>query len=258
VVPGRHRAPSPTDPAYPDYPFFLDHDAEARARHVHAHGGRRWGRHPGFPAQDVAVHLPAPARRELQPAGAAGAAALTAAAGVTAAAWVVAVLAPPVEVVAFLSLSWLVGYLVAAMWLETVHVNAVALAPLRQTRRRTRASWLAWFVPVTSLWVPKRMVDDAMWTLARMALVHRLRWSGVWWTSFVLAVLLWAGAVTVAAVPAGRLPDVLGDVATLDAGLRVGAAVACTLALVLWAPIVRRLSMISDQLADLKRSTLVR
>ena len=260
----RHRAAVPVDPAYPDYPYFLDHDADARGRHLYGRGGRRWGRHPGFPALDDAVHLPAPALRpgqaggELHPIGRLGAVALAAGAFVTAVTWVVAASDPPREVVAVLSLAWLVGYLAGCMWLEVAHANAVALAPWRQERRRTRSVWLAWFVPFKALWIPKRMVDDAMWTTARYALVRPVRWTGWWWTSFVLAALLSAAAVAVERVPDRWLWDAPGDVAALDAGLRVGAAVACSIALMLWVPIVRRLAIISDQLAEVRRSTLVR
>jgi len=172
-VPPRHRAAVPVDPAYPDYPYFLDHDDDARVRHLYGRGGRRWGRHPGFPALDDAVHVPASrqhggarggAAAELQPIGRLGAAAITAGVLVTAAAWVAAASDPSSGVVAVLSLAWLVGYLAGCMWLEVAHGNAVALAPSRQERRRTRSVWLVWFVPFSALWVPKRIVDDAMWT----------------------------------------------------------------------------------------------
>ena len=266
-VPPRHRAAVPVDPAYPDYPYFLDHDDDARVRHLYGRGGRRWGRHPGFPALDDAVHVPASrqhggarggAAAELQPIGRLGAAAITGGVLVTAAAWVAAASDPSSGVVAVLSLAWLVGYLAGCMWLEVAHGNAVALAPSRQERRRTRSVWLVWFVPFSALWVPKRIVDDAMWTTARYALVHPVRWTGWWWTSFVLAAVLSAGAVAVDRVPGWWAWDLLGDVATVDAGLRVGAAVACTIALMLWVPIVRRMTIIADQLALVRRSTLVR
>ena len=262
-VPPRHRADVPVDPVFPDYPFFLDHDADARSRHLYGRGARRWGRHPGFPALDSSVHVPAagrpvPGSGELHPIGRLGVVALAAGALVTAAAWVVAASDPPREVVAVLSLAWLVGYLAGCMWLEVAHGNAVALAPWRQERRRTRSVWLAWFVPFKALWIPKRIVDDAMWTTARYALVHPVRWTGWWWTSFVLAALLSAGAVAVERVPGWWLWDLLGDVAVVDAGLRVGAAVACSIALTLWVPIVRRMTIIADQLALARRSTLVR
>ena len=266
-VPPRHRAAVPVDPAYPDYPYFLDHDDDARVRHLYGRGGRRWGRHPGFPALDDAVHVPASrqhggarggAAAELQPIGRLGAAAITAGVLVTAAAWVAAASDPSSGVVAVLSLAWLVGYLAGCMWLEVAHGNAVALAPSRQERRRTRSVWLVWFVPFSALWVPKRIVDDAMWTTARHGLVRPVRWTGWWWTSFVLAAALSAGSVAVGQVPDRWTWDLVGDVATLDAGLRVGAAVACTVALLLWAPIVRRMTMIADQPAAVRRSTLVR
>jgi hypothetical protein len=88
--------------------------------------------------------------------------------------------------------------------------------------------------------------------------VNRARWTGWWWTSFVLAALLSLAAATVEEVPATWVPDVLGDVPALGADLRIGAALACSLALALRVPIVRRMSIIADRLADAKRSTLVR
>jgi hypothetical protein len=254
--------PPPVDPDFPDYPFFLDHDPEARSRHLYGTSGRRWGRHPGWPALDTDQHLPAGDRaRGLEPMGSLGTVALVAGGVVTAAAWLIAVLQPPVEVIGFLSVGWALAYLVTCMWLEVAHGNAVALTAGRMHRTAPRWVWLGWFVPFAALWTPKWIVDDTLWSLSRAALVHRLRWTGWWWTSFVLSVLLWSASVAVELVPASwldQLPSWTGTPLELAVGLRVGAAVACTIALVLWVPIVRRLAMISDQLADLKRSTLVR
>ena len=256
-------APVPLDPAFPDYPYYLAHDADARSRHLHSLAGRRWGRHPGFPALDESLHLPArPGRRAagVDPVRRLGDAALTAAALVTGAAWVIAVADPLAPAVALLSLPWPAAYLAACMWLEVTHANAAAVAPGRQRRRSLAWPWLGWFTPFAALWVPKWLVDDAMWALPRVALVHRVRWSGWWWTSFVLGVLAWVAAVAGPALPVwpGRLaavPDPLGDLAR---DLRFAAAGLLSAAFLLWVPIVGRLSMISDQLADLKRSTLVR
>jgi hypothetical protein len=258
----RHLAPQPVDPDFPDYPFFLDHDRAARVRHLHGTRGRRWGAHPGWPALDAGLHLPADERgRPLEPMGAVGTAALVAGGVVTAAAWVIAALQPSPQTVAFLSAGWLLAYLTACMWLEVAHANAVALTPRRLRRTTTRWVWLGWFVPVAALWVPKRLVDDALWSLSRAALVDRLRRTGVWWTAFVSSALLWAASVAIDHVPAswlGWLPAWAGGPDEVAVTLRVAAAVACTAALALWVPIVRQLAMISDQLADVKRSTLVR
>jgi hypothetical protein len=268
-VRGRHRASEaraaadrvPRDPSFPDYPYYLAHDAEARSRHLYALAGRRWGRHPGYPALDQALHLPA--RRPVagvQPVRRLGDVALTAAALVTGAAWVIAVADPLPRGVALLSLAWVPAYLAACMWLELTHANSVAVAPKRQRRRSLAWPWLGWFTPFAALWVPKWLVDDAMWALPRAGLVHRVRWSGWWWTSFVLGTLAWVAAVAGPMVPVwpgelGWAPDPLGDLAR---DLRFAAAGLLTAALLLWAPIVGRLSMISDQLVDVKRSTLAR
>jgi hypothetical protein len=293
-VRARHRAPAvvvatprhlaeaaavapPRDPAFPDYPFFHAHDAEARRGHLYGRAGRRWGRHPGFPALDDALHLPGPSR----PAGAVervgrlGDVAVTAAVLVAATAWVVAVVAPLPRTGALLSLTWVPAYLATCMWLELVHVNAMAVAPLRQRRRSLAWPWLGWLTPFAALWVPKWLVDDAMWALPRAGLVRRVRWSGLWWTAFTLGVLAWLAAavgpllpVWPGAVPfwqpfwSGELPPWHGEVpAVLDdlaRDLRFLSAGLLSVALVGWVRIVGRLSMISDQLADVKRSTLVR
>ena len=280
----RHRAPDhaaaepPRDPTFPDYPFFHAHDAEARRRHVHGRTGRRWGRHPGFPALDEALHRPAGTglgADGVRPVGRLGDVALTAAALVAAAAWVVAVAEPLPRAVALLSLTWAPAYLATAMWLELVIANAAAVAPGRQRRRSPAWPWLGWLTPFAALWVPKWLVDDAMWALPRAGLVHRVRWSGWWWTSFVLGTFAWLVAAVGPFVPGwpaevpfwqsfpsgalptwpGELPSALGDLAR---DLRFLATGLLTAAVAGWVPIVGRLSMISDQLADVKRSTLVR
>jgi hypothetical protein len=278
----RHRAPAvavapPRDPAFPDYPFFHAHDAEARRRHLYGRADRRWGRHPGFPALDDALHLPGAARREgaVQRIGRLGDVVVTTAALVTGAAWVVAVVSPLPPAVALLSLAWVPAYLATCMWLELVHANARVVAPGRQRRRSPAWPWLGWFTPFAALWIPKWLVDDAMWALPRAGLVHRLRWSGWWWTALTLGVIAWLVAGAGPLVPGwpagapfwrpfwsgelptslGALPTVLGDLAR---DLRFLAAGLLTVALVGWARVVGRLSMISDQLADVKRSTLVR
>ena len=40
--------------------------------------------------------------------------------------------------------------------------------------------WLGWLTPFGALWIPKWLVDDAMWALPRAGRVRRARWSG-WW-----------------------------------------------------------------------------
>jgi len=279
----RHRAPAVVvapplrDPAFPDYPFFHAHDAEARRGHLYGRAGRRWGRHPGFPALDDALHLPGTPRRQgaVQRIGRLGDVAVTAAALVTATAWVVAVVAPLPGAVALLSLAWVPAYLATCMWLELVHANARVVSPRRQRRRSLAWPWLGWFTPFAALWIPKWLVDDAMWALPRAGLVHRVRWSGWWWTALTLGVLAWLVAGAGPLVPgwpdgvpfwrpfwSGELPMSLGEVPAVlgDLGrdLRFLAAGLLTVAFVGWVPIVGRLSMISDQLADVKRSTLVR
>ena len=277
----RHRAPAvvvapaPRDPGFPDYPFFHAHDAEARSRHLYGRSGRRWGRHPGFPALDEALHLPEGRRGAVHRVGRLGDVAVTAAALVTATAWVVAVVAPLPRTLALLSLTWVPAYLATCMWLELVHANGTAVAPLRQRRRSLAWPWLGWVTPFAALWVPKWLVDDAMWALPRAALVHRVRWSGWWWTAFTLGALAWLAVAVGPLVPgwpgdvpfwrpfwSGRLPLALGELPAafgdLARDLRFLAAGLLSVALAGWVRIVGRLSMISDQLADVKRSTLVR
>jgi hypothetical protein len=197
----------PTDPAYPDYPYFLDHHADARVRHLYAVGGLRWGRHPGFPARDPDLHVPAGDRR----GGFSGGGVAGAALGLVAvAAWGVAVTDVSAGTLALLALGWLVAAVVA-----------------------------------------------------REALVYRTGWTRCWRAAFAAAGLLAsaaaaAGAVVAGAVPEAWLPGAPGEAAVLGAGLRVGAAVAASAALLLWAPVVRDLSIIADRLGRGGRSTLVR
>jgi hypothetical protein len=283
VAPPRHRAmaaavaPPPRDPAFPDYPFFQAHDAEARRGHLYGRAGRRWGRHPGFPALDDALHLPGQrgSDRTVERVGRLGDVAVTAAVLVVAAAWVVAVAGPLPRAVALLSLAWVPAYLATCMWLELVHANSAAVAPRRQRRSSLAWPWLGWLAPFGALWVPKWLVDDAMWALPRAGLVHRVRWSGVWWTAFTLGAVAWLVAAVGPLVPgwpgelpfwqpfwSGELPGGLGEapaaLGDLARDLRFVAAGLLTVALAGWVRTVGRLTMISDQLADVKRSTLVR
>jgi hypothetical protein len=200
---------------------------------------------------------------------------VTAAALVVAVGWVVAVAAPLPRAVALLSLAWVPAYLATCMWLELVHANSAAVAPLRQRRRSLAWPWLGWLTPFGALWIPKWLLDDAMWALPRAGLVRRLRWSGWWWTAFTLGAVAWLVAAAGPLLPGwpgavpfwqpfwsgelpfslGEVPAVLGDPAR---DLRFLAAGLLTVALAGWVRTVGRLSMISDQLADVKRSTLVR
>jgi hypothetical protein len=275
----RATAPSvvapPRDPAFPDYPFFHAHDAEARSGHLYGRAGRRWGRHPGFPALDDALHLPGDSAGDVQRVGRLGDVTVTAAALVAATAWVIAVAAPLPPVVALLSLAWVPAYLATCMWLELVHANAATVAPRRQRRPSPAWPWLGWLTPIGALWVPKWLLDDAMWALPRTALVRWVRRSGWWWTAFTLGALAWLVAAVGPLLPgwpgaepfwqpiwSGELPAGLGDVPAalgdLGRDLRFLAAGLLTVALAGWVRVVGRLSMISDQLADVKRSTLVR
>lgn len=100
----------------------------------------------------------------------------------------------PVPVVLYVT-TWLVpllyvpAWFVAGLWLARMHRNAVSVNP-RLVQRSVLWAWFSWAIPVVSLIMPKRFVDET-WVATAAALPAddpdaEVVWTGPWWTLWLL------------------------------------------------------------------------
>ena len=131
-----------------------------------------------------------------------------------------------------LGLTIVVTWLVTSTWLGRLHDAAREVAPQDQRYLRIWASF-GWVVPIVNLWFPKGVVDVAARALERLpGRGPRVR-TGWWWLAWLVA-----GFVTTPSVYAGGNDP--AQVVTL------GFAVALTVAWLLWARVVLRVTAAYD------------
>lgn len=131
-----------------------------------------------------------------------------------------------------LGVTIVVTWLVTSHWLGRLHDAATQVAPQDQRHSRFWASF-GWVVPIVNLWFPKGVVDDAARALEQLpGRGPRVR-TGWWWLAWLVA-----GFVTTPSVYAGG-----NDPA---APVTQGFAVALTVAWLLWARVVLRLTAAYD------------
>ena len=134
----------------------------------------------------------------------------------------------------------LVTYVLTGIWLWRARRNTDLIAPDRQGRPSKAWVWLGWIVPIASFVVPIRVIDDVWRATVRdnEKMIKRWRASWIAWLVLGLFVNVVGGGITNA---------------TIDAGYAAGLwiiAVATTIALPFWIPVVRTLSQAQDALAS--------
>ncbi len=131
-------------------------------------------------------------------------------------------------------------WIVTCIWLSRARENALRIDPNGQ-RRSTVWVWLGWLVPFVSLWFPKQILDDTLKSTGPAAGDREPPSTGWYWAAWIVMNLLsnaqlqssWTAAPEDAVVPQ----------------LEFAAAIATTVALVLWVFLVRRISAAQDRLA---------
>jgi hypothetical protein len=158
------------------------------------------------------------------------------------------------DVVNLLSLPIMIAaWVVTSLWLGRIRQNALVVAPQGQ-RRSAVWAWIGWIVPVVSWWFPKQILDDSITSTRTASGVsgpggavtapggRALPSTTPYWAAWVVLNLLnnLEFRITFQAKPENAIIP----------ALEVAIAVAATVALVLWIPIVQRLSAAQDALAQ--------
>lgn len=125
----------------------------------------------------------------------------------------------------------LAAYLAACLWLRASRRFAEAANPAATFEHGPGWTWLGWWVPVVSLWIPYRVVRDIRGAVlsdgARRVAI------GLWWPLWLLGGLRIVASAT-------------GDAELI---VRAVAAVALLLALIHWVRIIRETTTAQEKLA---------
>jgi hypothetical protein len=149
------------------------------------------------------------------------------------------------DLLGLLGLLQVPNLIVTGLWLSGARDNAVRLAP-RAVRRGAAWCWLAWFLPIVSLWFPKQMVDD-VWRGTASSLppgspdrrdVYRPVPTALWWGLFLVYLALNRATARLGLADGGIVPVV--EIAVAISGV---AALSC------WIRVVRTVSRIQRQVA---------
>jgi hypothetical protein len=135
--------------------------------------------------------------------------------------------------------SVLVTYVLTGIWLGRARRNAALIVPDRQGRSSKAWGWLGWIVPIASFVFPIRVSDD-VWRATVRDHEKMIKWWGASWIAWLVLGLFDN------AVEGGITNATIAGYAT---GLWI-LAVATTIALPFWIPVVRTLSQAQDALAS--------
>jgi hypothetical protein len=125
----------------------------------------------------------------------------------------------------------LAAYVAACVWLQACRRLAVAANPSARFAHGPVWTWLGWWVPIVSLWVPYQVVRDLRGAAVRAG--ERRVGLGLWWPFWLLAGL--------------RL--VSSSSADAEVVVRAVSAVALTLAFVQWVRIIQEITRAQERAA---------
>jgi hypothetical protein len=134
----------------------------------------------------------------------------------------------------------LVTYVLTGIWLWRARRNADLIAPDRPGRPSKAWVWLGWIVPIANFVFPRRVIDD-VWRATVRGHETMIKWWGASWIAWLVLSLF-------SNVVGGNITNTDID-ARYAAGLWI-LAVATTVALPFWIPVVRTLSQTQDALAS--------
>jgi hypothetical protein len=127
----------------------------------------------------------------------------------------------------------LAAYLATCVWLQAGRKFAVAANPAARFAHGPAWTWLGWWVPIVFLWAPYQVVRDIRGAVVPVG--ERRVALGLWWTFWLLAGLR---------VVASSSQD-------FEIIVRSVAALALTVAVVLWVRIIREITRAQEKAAGL-------
>lgn len=129
----------------------------------------------------------------------------------------------------------LLAWILTAVWLGRARANLTSIRPGFHFTRSDVWDWLAWIVPIVSLWFPYQVVRDLSRGSSRT--FTQSTWLGLWWGTWLAGLFLSQSSarVSVGSGDTFSLLPILDGLSTL----------ALAVAFAVWVPIVR--SIVRDQ-----------